>query len=71
MGYVHITNSKQRKHLSSTLLRRWPGGDSVQNFHRVEDEFAGRRSHGCLPVDTRSFLRITGGLHGHERDADQ
>ena len=26
---------------SSTLLRGWPGGDSVQNFHRGEDEFAG------------------------------
>ena len=26
----------------------------MQNFHRVEDEFAERRSHGCLPVNTRS-----------------
>ena len=44
----------------STDLGTHPGGDSVQNFHRVEDEFAGRRSHGCLPFDTRSsFLRIT------------
>ncbi len=41
-------------------MRRWPGGDSVQSFHRVEDEFAGCRSHGCLPADTRSsFLRVT------------
>ena len=26
---------------SSTLLRRWPGSDRVQNLHRGEDEFAG------------------------------
>ena len=30
-----------KRSFSSTLLRRWPGSDRVQNLHRGEDEFAG------------------------------
>ena len=43
-------NLMHRKVLASShqhLMAEAPG---------VEDEFAGRRSHGCLPVDTRSFF---------------
>ena len=47
---------------SSTLLRRWPGSDRVQNLHRGEHEFAGLQ----LPwLSARQFaifffLRSTG-----------
>ncbi len=29
------------RYFLNTLLRRWLGGDSVQNLHRGEHEFAG------------------------------
>ena len=54
MGYVHITNSKQRKHLGG------PAATECRTSTEAKTSSQDLNSHGCLPVNTRSsFLRIT------------
>ena len=54
MEYVHITNSKQRKHLGG------PAATECRTSTEAKTSSQNLNSHGCLPVNTRSsLLRIT------------